>query len=245
VRFLLCGVALVASVQAPAGVPQVSAQGITAEQADAILRELREIKQLLERHVTPAAEARPETVRLDIDRTVSAMGRADAPITVVEFTDLECPFCRQFHATTFEQIKKEFIDTGKVRFVSRDFPLDFHKHAEPAAHAVRCAGEQNRYWEMRHRVMTHATLDAGALGDVAAAIGLELDRFRECQRSGKYRAAIAQDIHDALGIGVSGTPTFVIGRTTAKGVEGERVVGAVPYEVFEEKLNTLLGPSPR
>ena len=232
--------ALVASFHAPGGVPRASAQGITTQQADAILRELREIKQLLERHVASAPDARPETVRIDIDRTVPALGRADAPITVVEFTDLECPFCRQFHVTTFEQIKKEFVDTGKIRFVSRDFPLDFHKHAEPAAHAVRCAGEQNRYWEMRHRLMTHATLDAGALADVAAAIGLELDRFRQCQSSGKYRAAIAQDINDALGVGVSGTPTFVIGRTTAKGVEGERLVGAVPYEVFEEKLNALL-----
>jgi len=218
---------------------------MTAEQADAILRELREIKQLLERHVGAGAEARSPAVRLAIGAGAPSLGRDDAPVTVVEFTDLECPFCRQFHTTTFEQIKKQFVDTGRVRFVSRDFPLDFHQHAMAAAHAVRCAGEQNRYWEMRHRVMTQPMPDDGALGDIAGAIGLKVDQFRECHRTGKYRAAIAQDIAESLEIGISGTPTFVIGRTTPTGVEGERVVGALPYEVFEQKLNALLGTPAR
>ena len=85
------------------------------------------------------------------------LGRADAPVTLVEFTDLECPFCRSFHVGAFEKVKQTYIDSGKVRFVSFDFPLDIHPNARPAALAVRCAGEQGKFWEMRHLVTVNAT----------------------------------------------------------------------------------------
>ncbi len=235
----LCLVAVAVSVCALGSAREAAAQGITAEQVDAILRELREIRELLQRHVG-TGDARPAVARVAIARGTPSLGRDDAPLTVVEFTDIECPYCRQFHATTFPEIKRQFVDTGKVRFVSHDFPLDFHRHAASAAHAVRCAGDQGRYWEMRHRVMTHDALDEAALGDLASGLGLALDQFRACQQSGKHRAAIAQDIAEALGIGVSGTPTFVIGRTTPAGVEGEQVTGALPFEAFAAKLQALL-----
>jgi protein-disulfide isomerase len=171
------------------------------------------------------------------------LGRPDAPLTLVEFTDLECPYCRAFHVGTFEQLKREYIDTGKLRFVSRDFPLDFHANARPAALAVRCAGEQGKFWEMRHGV----TLNAAALSRqvydrLAAELGLDSGRFAACIAAEQYRAAIDRDVADAMSIGVSGTPTFVLGPTTAgTSVEGQRIVGALPFATFETQIKALLG----
>lgn len=80
------------------------------------------------------------------------LGNANAPITIIEFSDYECPFCKRFYDQTFGQIKKDYIDTGKVKFIYRDYPLSFHPGAEPAAQAANCAGEQGKYWEMHDKI---------------------------------------------------------------------------------------------
>ena len=143
---------------APVIARSAAAQGMTQEQAAAILEELKQIRLLLERnlrhesaHVTPPAPAPDREVTLPAVEAYE-LGRSDAPLTLVEFTDYECSFCRQYHISTFEQLKRNYIDTGKLRYVSRDFPLDFHKLAFGAANAARCAGEQGKYWELRHAV---------------------------------------------------------------------------------------------
>ena len=220
------------------------AQGITQQQADQILEELRAIRQLLERPPIAAPSGPPPpSARVTLPAaTVYALGRADAPLTMVEFTDLECPFCRQFHVTTFEQLKKNYIDTGKLRFVTRDFPLDFHANARPAAHAARCAGEQNRFWEMRHVLTVNAAaLNRDAMLKFARELGLDMSQFEACFTAERYREAIDRDVADARGANVSGTPTFVLGKTAPQGFEGLRIVGAQPYAVFEQKIKELLG----
>src|SRR5262249_34610175 len=120
---------------------------ITREQAEAILTELRAIHQLLDRQ--PSSSARPAsslpTVRMAVGDGWYAVGRDDAPVTIVEFSDYECPFCRRFHLETFPELKKNYVDTGKVRFVSRDLPLDIHANAFRAALTARCAGDQGRF----------------------------------------------------------------------------------------------------
>ncbi len=223
--------------------PQVAAaQGITQQQADELISEIRQLRQMLEqlRAPQPGPPQPSPTVKL-APAAAYAMGRDDAPLTVVEFTDLECPFCQRFHLTTFEQLKKNYIDTGKVRFVTRDFPLDFHPMAMPAAHAVRCAGEQGKFWEMRHVVAVKAdALSRDVLFALARERGLEMTRFESCFTAEKYKAAIQKDIEDGQAAQVTGTPTFVIGRTSADGLEGDRIVGAVPYPVFEGKIKELL-----
>ncbi len=90
-----------------------------------------------------------------------AIGQENAPLTMVEFTDYQCPFCRRFESETFAQLKKNYIDTGKVRFVSRDLPLEFHPNAPRAAIAVRCAGEQHKFWEMHDAIMQDTATDLG------------------------------------------------------------------------------------
>src|SRR5262249_24712376 len=126
---------------------------LTRGLADAILNELRQIRRLLERPtqqaspVTAPAASPVEHVKVGTAGSYS-LGSSDAALTLVEFTDYQCPFCKQFHDTTFQQLKTNYIDTGRLRFVHRDLPLDFHEHALKAAQAARCAGEQDKFWPM-------------------------------------------------------------------------------------------------
>src|SRR5262244_1159460 len=230
-----------------AAAPVSAEDPITREQAERLIQEIRQLREVLQQlrapQPTAAAPQRPPDERVKIDlRGTHAMGRDDAPVTMVEFTDLECPFCRTFHTGTFEQIKRNYIDTGKVRFISRDFPLDFHANARPAALAVRCAGEQGKFWEMRHRVTVNGNaLSRDTYFALAKDLGLDMNGFGACVANEKYKAAVDQDVAAAVAAGVNGTPTFVVGPSGPDGVEGHRIVGAVPYAVFETAFREVLG----
>ena len=188
-----------------------------------------------------------EGTRLGVGGTPTfVMGKPDAPLTMVEFTDLQCPFCRQFVTTSFDEIKKNWIDTGKLRYISRDFPLDFHAQAMPAARAARCAGEQGKFWEMRLGLMRNANLlTAEYITKTANDLKLEPKGFAACNASTKYDADIQAESAEGTKLGVGGTPTFIIGRTTATAVEGPILVGALPYAQFDEKLKILLSGGTR
>jgi protein-disulfide isomerase len=139
------------STSSPAPVPS-DEPGITREQANQILEELKEIRHLLEKQSRPMAPAPvktvPQTGKMRVEGGFS-LGSRDAPLTIVEFTDYECQFCRQFESTTFAELRKKYVDTGKVRFVIRDFPLiSIHRSAMQAAEASRCAGDQGKFWPM-------------------------------------------------------------------------------------------------
>jgi protein-disulfide isomerase len=222
-------------VAAAALAPAATNEGITREQADAILNELRQIRQLLQRGMQPPQGQPSEPVKAALKIEGGPfLGSKDAPITIVEYTDAQCPFCRQFHLTTFEDLRKKHIDTGKVRFYSRDLPLDFHANAMSAAEAGRCAGEQNRYWELRDRLIENANrLARPDIDGYAQTLGLDMAKFKACMDSGKHRAAIQQDIAEAGRLGVNGTPSFVIGKSTPEGVDGVLLVGARPLAAFE------------
>ncbi len=212
-----------------------------------ILQELRQIRQLLEKQQQPArpqpAPARPEQPQT---ATVSAagghaLGRSDAPLTVVEYTDYQCPFCKRFHDTTFPELKKNFIDTGKVRFISRNLPLPFHQFALQAAQAAVCAGEQGKYWEMRDLLFKNQhKLDRESLVGYARDLSLKADEFAGCLDDGKRRKEIEDEAASARSAGISGTPSFVLGREKGKSVEGRKIVGAQPYAAFAGQINGLL-----
>src|SRR5262249_54897319 len=168
------------------------------------------------------------------------LGKADAPLTIVEFTDYQCPYCQRFHTTTFGEIKKNYVDTGKVRFISRDLPLDFHSNAFRAAEAARCAGDQGQFWRMRDVLGSNPSkLGADDIEKYAQDVQLNMPTFRSCMEIGKYKNSINEDLKIAQSIGVNGTPSFVIGKTTPEGVDGELVVGALPYGLFDEKLKAV------
>lgn len=242
---ILLALALVIPAGASAQSPAPSAPGISSEDAKAILKELRQIRQLLERMQSapaPRAAAPQPDARVKVGLGSGfVLGKPDAPVTLVEFTDLECPFCRQFHLSTFEELKRNYVDTGKLRYVTRDFPLDMHRNAMKAAEAARCAGEQGRFWELRHTLIVNASaLSRDAMQTFARDLKLDDARFRTCLDGDRHRAEIQRDIADGSAAGVSGTPTFVVGRTSADGVDGVRIVGAQPYAVFDAKIRELL-----
>jgi len=182
-----------------------------------------------------------EKIRVEAAPGEFSIGRPDAPLTLVEFTDYQCPYCRRFHMTSFEELRKKYIDTGKLRYVTRDFPLDFHEHAMRAAMTARCAAEQGRFWEMRHVMIVNANrLRPSDIAGYAADLKLDNTRLDACVASGKYRPDIERDIAEGAFAGVSGTPSFVLGRTEKDAVVGAKIVGAQPYATFEARINALL-----
>jgi protein-disulfide isomerase len=240
---LTYGVAIALLSAAP-----VSLHAQSKKQYDEILNELRQIRQLLEKLTSappvaqaPAPQPAPAVKLADVRGY--AIGKPDAPLTMIEFTDMQCPFCRQFHLTTFDQLKKNYIDTGKLRYVSRDFPLEaIHSLALTSAKAARCAGEQGKFWELRHQVMlNNAQLNAQMIGTLADDLKLDMPGFSACtDQTARFEADIRKDIADGTSIGISGTPSFVVGRSTSNGVDGVLLVGALPYQAFEARFKELL-----
>ena len=218
---------------------------MTKDQGDAILKELREIKQLLARQQPPAppAQRMPQTMTVKSD-AIYVLGKSDAPLTMVEFTDYQCPFCGRFEATTFPEIKKNYIDTGKMRLIVRDLPLEgLHPFALKAAQAVHCAGDQGKFWEMKDLLFKNQNkLDADSLtGYATRDLALNADTFRKCMADGKHLKEIGAEARYAQSLGITGTPTFIVGKTSGDSVEGRLIVGALPYESFAAVINDALG----
>ena len=224
----------------PAGAQQQE-QGITRQQADEILNELRQIRQLLEKQIAQGGAKHDEVTRAKVNLQGSPMlGSKDAPFTIVEFTDYQCPFCQSFHLKTFGDLKKNYIDTGKVRFYSRDLPLDFHANAMRAAQAARCANDQGQFWKIREMMSSSPDkLDMASLIADATQLSLDVNAFTACVKSEKYKDAVESDVMEAMRIGASGTPSFVVGKSTSEGVDGELMVGALPFVMFDSKLKDL------
>jgi protein-disulfide isomerase len=240
VAIVVSGGAMHAQQQTPA---PPSTQGMTQQQInEEMLKELRQIRQLLERLTQPQQQGPPQPTRATITNlTGYALGRPDAPLTMVEFTDIQCPFCRQYVTTTFPELKRNWIDTGKLRYISRDFPLDFHPQAMNAARAARCSGEQGKFWDMRLALMANANLlSPDYIMKTAGDLKLDLKAFAACTSSNKFDAEIQAEQVEGAKIGVGGTPTFIIGRSAGTTVEGPMIAGAMPYSVFDAKLKDLI-----
>ena len=169
-------------------------------------------------------------------------GDADAPVTIVEFSDFECPFCTRFWTQTLPSIESEYIDTGKVKFHYRDFPLGFHQNAQKAAEAARCAGEQggnDAYFAM-HDIIFDEGVEGGSAKykGYASDIGLNTADFDTCLDSGKYGEATQDDLKYGSSIGVQGTPAFFIGNDENGYV---LLSGAQPFAAFQQIIDAELG----
>lgn len=223
----------------------IAAQGLSQQQGDEILKELRGIREVLERMLQSAPTAQQpdggQRVTLAVAGTDSILGRPDAPLTLVEFTDLQCPFCNRFALITLPELKKTYIDTGKLRFISRDFPLPMHAEAVRAARASRCAGEQKKFWDMRLTlVMNAGKLSRDFMMRTAAEIKLDTSAFGTCLDGDRYTAEVEKDARDGAAIGVQGTPSFILGRTGGAQMEGILIPGALPFSAFDEQIKALL-----
>ena len=158
-------------------------------------------------------------------------GADDAPITIVEFSDYQCPFCERFYQQTLPALFKEYGD--KVRFVYKDFPLPMHPDAQKAAEAAHCAGEQGKYWEYHNTLFENqSSLGIESLKHYAKALNLDTSRFDACLDGGKQADKVKEDTKIGRSVSVNGTPTFFI--------NGERLVGAQPIDAFKEKIDALL-----
>jgi protein-disulfide isomerase len=189
----------------------------------------------------PGVASQSTPVRMPLDALEQARGNADAPLTVVEFTDYQCPYCRRFQAESWPALERNYVDTGKVRFIVRDLPLKIHSSARAAAEAAHCAGEQGRFWRMHDLLLgVHADLSPKGIDGYAHAAGLDLSRFHACVAAHKYSADIARNIAEADRLELNGTPSFIIGRTVNGVLTGERVSGALLYEDFNAGLSELL-----
>ena len=190
---------------------------------------------------TAANGASFETAAPSTGLEFNVVGRADAPVTIIEFSDLQCPYCARHALNTFPQIKRNYIDTGKVRYAARDFPLAMHPFALPAAVATRCAGEQGKFWEYRHAVFERQDELATAPYDaLAAELGLDVPRFVACRKDGAQLAAVLADVALAGSSGITSTPAFVVGRIVNGEFEGETFAGAKPYADFAARIDALL-----
>ena len=160
-----------------------------------------------------------------------SLGPDDAKITIVEFSDFQCPFCRRFHDETYQALLDAY--PGQIRFVYRNLPLtSIHPNAMPAAVASLCANDQNAYWDYHEKLFSSETLDEATYIQYAADLGLDVDIFTACLSSGKHDEFIQQDMDFSLGLGVQSTPTFF--------VNGLAIVGAQPLTNFQQIIDKEL-----
>ena len=178
------------------------------------------------------------------------LGDKNAPVTIVEFSDYECPFCKRHFDSTLPELVKKYIDTGKVKLVFRDFPLSFHEPmASKEAIAASCARDQGgdkKYFEFHHEIFKRTTSNGNGLDDakiqkIASDLKLNISTFTTCLSNTAKADEVKKDIADGSAAGASGTPTFLIGKSTSDGkIDGDLVVGAQPFAAFQAIIDPLL-----
>jgi len=178
---------------------------------------------------TATVQVRRYDVPVDDDPFI---GPEDAPITIIEFSDYQCPYCKKWHDEVLDRMLANY--PGQIRFVYRDFPLiSIHPGAAPAAEAADCAGEQGSYWPFYQALFSMKyDLTTEAYQQYAAELGLDMQAFAECLADRRYEPEVMGDYNYAVNLGVSSTPTFFI--------NGIPIVGAQPYEVFKQLIDKEL-----
>ena len=222
-----------ATITAMDAAASAAAEASAAKAADAAAEAAKDATAAPQDTAGAALTPTPKVIRYDVpidDDPV--LGSDDAPITLIEFSDYECPFCKKWNVEVYPRLKEQYGD--KIRFVFRDFPLyNIHPNAIPAAESANCAGEQDKYWEY------HDLLFAGGkpLGRdtylaYAQQLGIEQSAFEKCIADRRHQQEVEGDLQYASNLGVQSTPTFFI--------NGLAIVGAQPFEVFEQIINMEL-----
>jgi len=176
-------------------------------------------------------------------------GRVDAPVTLIEYSDFTCGYCLKFFRDTWPKLQAKYVETGKLRFVYRDYPRADRGVGVDAAVAARCAGAQGRYWAMHDRLSGEGRrLDSEAFRSYARTIGLDQVVFAQCFDERRYLESIFQDRQEANRWGFHGTPGFILMHTVGGATEKEPAVaipGAFPFDDFAEEIERLLRSAPR
>ena len=200
----------------------------------------------------PAVVAQPQqptkgVASIDDD---PVLGDKNAPVTVIEFSDYECPFCKRHFDQTHQELVKKYIETGKVKLVFKDFPLSFHDPmATKEAVAANCAREQGgdkKYFEFHDEIFKRTISNGNGQNDekiqtIAKDLGLNTGKFTTCLSNQAQTDEVKKDIADGTAAGASGTPTFLIGKTTSNGeIDGELLIGAQPFAAFQAVIDPML-----
>jgi protein-disulfide isomerase len=211
--------------------------------------------QMLEKNVNPTpepavAQPQPATKGVASVDDDPLLGDKNAPVTIVEFSDYECPFCKRHFDQTLPQLIKNYVDTGKVKIVYRDLPLSFHDPmATKEAIAANCAREQGgdtKYFQYHDEIFTRTKSNGNGLSEadlttIATDLRLNLGSFNSCLADQTQTDEVKKDIADGSAAGASGTPTFVIGKSTSNGeIDGDLLVGAQPYAAFQAVIDPML-----
>jgi len=217
--------------------------GETAEPKEVIIRETVQDSQAKQTTQTQTSPQVIKNVSFDDD---PMKGNPDAEITIVEFSDFQCPFCARFHTQTLPLIEQNYISTGKVNFVYRDFPIQgIHPNAVPAAVASECADDQGKFWEMHDMIFENQknwqdlqiAQSASLFREYAIEIGLNTDEFDSCMTSGKHLEEIQNDLNDGRAYGVTGTPGFFVGNEKIGFI---KINGAQPFSSFQRVIEQQL-----
>jgi protein-disulfide isomerase len=206
-------------------------------------REISDLNTMLRALLPPPPIVDIAPVQLNI-ANAPVKGHASAKIVLVEYSDFECPYCGRHAQSTYQELQRQFVDAGKVKYVFRHLPLEqLHKAAPKAAEAAECAHDQGKFWEFHDRLF--ANQQALALSDLSAharAVGLDLPKFQSCLLEGKMAARISSDLAEAARFELTGTPAFLIGELQADGTVrvSRKVSGAQPLSVFQNELDNFL-----
>ena len=170
--------------------------------------------------------------------SIKIMGEENAPITIVEYSDFQCPLCKKYYNETFHTIVENYVKTGKVKYVFKQFPLNMHPQAPNAALAAECGLEQGKFWEIHEALFDHQHEWSGQSNhldifkQLAKDKGLNADRFNACLDSGKFKSVVEADYQEGLNRGIRGTPSFYINE--------KELVGAQETAKFTELLDQAL-----
>ncbi len=173
-----------------------------------------------------------------------AQGKTDAPLTLIEYSDFTCGYCLKFFKETLPKLQATYIDTGKVRFVYRDYPRADRGVGVEAAVAARCAGAQGRYWAMHDRLFGEGgRLDSGSFKSAAKSMGLDQAEFGKCFDERRHLESIFQDRREANRWGFHGTPGFILMQTVegpTEKIPAVAIPGAFPFDAFAEEIDRML-----
>jgi protein-disulfide isomerase len=239
------------AAQAPQGDAATAAriQALEASQRDlqrqvqALQKQVEELKALL--LARPAGAAGPPPVtNLVLPAGGATRGSAQAKLTIIEYTDFECPFCARYARESYPTLIREYVDAGKVRYIVRHLPLEsIHPNARGAAEAAECARQQGKFWEMHDRLFANPRALAQAdLDRTAEGLGLSMPAFRQCAGSPAAAAVVSRDLEEARRAGITATPSFIFGLTQPDGSVRalRRVSGAQAYAAFKAAIEGLL-----
>jgi len=215
--------------------------------------DIQEIKNAVDDSTNPSQKVVPpaptpsiQEVSMDND---AVLGDPNAPVTIIEFSDYECPYCKSYFQNTFPDIKKEYVDTGKVKVVYRDFPLSFHDPMATteaiAAECVRKEGGDEKYFEFHDKIFENTSsngngLTVDQLYGFATDLGLSATDLKTCVEAREFEQEVKDDINYSSSVGVTGTPSFFVGKSGESSIKGELVVGAQPFSTFKDLIEKYL-----